>query len=231
MDNDIKAFELRVPELRKILSKRKGGWTLSTLDWEDVEIMLLTRLWHKFHLYDAEKGPLENWANTVISRAMYNLLRDNLFCYQRPCVASGPAGGLCVFNQGGDRCGFTTSGAQCSECPLYAKWQRKKESQYNIKASLPIEFHAQEVHNLQEDFFDIEAAKLVIDKKMIEQLDKVEGKIYVLLFVEHKSIEEVGKIMRYKKQRGSKISGYQVLKKLCTKFKEMAREIIQREEL
>jgi len=231
MESDLKAFEARVPELRSILAKRKSGWTLTTLAWEDVEMMLLARLWRQFHLYKPEKGPLENWSNRVISNEISNILRNNLYKFQRPCLASGPSGGLCAFNEGGDRCGFTSNGTQCNLCPLYLKWERKKQSLYNIKASLPIDFHVQEVHNLQEDFLDIEASKEIIDEKIIEQLDKHEAKIYVLLFIKNKSIEEVGKIMKYKRQGPNKIAGYQVLKKLIAKFKEMARDVISREGL
>jgi len=229
--DDLKAFEERVPELRAILARRKSGWTLTTLDWEDVESILLTRLWQKFSLYEPEKGPLENWANRLISRALSNLLRDLLYKQTKPCQAASPTGGSCAYNLGNERCGFTPSGNQCNECPLYKKWEQKKQSLYNIKSSLPLDYHAQEVQNLQEDFLDIEAAKLVIDQKIINQLDKKEAKVYVLLFIEHKSIEEVGKIMKYKKQGPNKIAGYQMLKKLCSKFKEMAREAIQTEDL
>lgn len=231
MMDDIKAFEARVPELRVIVAKRKNSWTVSTIEWADVEMILLTRLWQKFHLYDANKGPLENWANKLISRAISSLLRDHIFKFQRPCIASGPYGGMCAFNEGGDRCGFTSNGKQCKLCPLYLKWQKKKEALYNIKASLPIDYHVQEVHNLQEDFLDIDSAKAIIDEKILEQLDKHEAKIYILLFVEHKSIEEVSKIMKYRRQGTNKVGGYQVLKKLCIKFKDMAKEIIQRENL
>ncbi len=226
---DTQAFEQHVPELRRILARRKSSWTLTTLDWEDAESILLTHLWQKFHMYVPEKGPLENWANALISNQIKNLWRDHLYKWSRPCVASGASGGTCVFNQGNERCGFTESGIQCAECPLFARWQRKKEAQYNIKASLPLDYHAQEVQNIQEDFFDIDAAKIIVDEKMLEQLDKHEARIYVLLFIKHKSIEEVGKIMKYKKQ-GAKIAGYQVLKKLCTKFKQMAREIIEKQD-
>ncbi len=228
---DIKAFEARVPELRVILAKRKGSWTLTTLDWEDAEMILLAHLWSVFNEYKPEKGPLENWANRVISNRVRNLLRDNLYKWARPCISSGASGGMCAFNEGDDRCGFTRNGKQCSLCPLYLKWERKKQSLYNIKASLPIDYHVQEAHNIQEDFLDIEAAKSVIDEKIIEQLDKYEAKIYALLFIEHKSIEEVGKIMKYKRQGANKIAGYQVIKKLITKFKEMARGVIKCEDL
>jgi len=225
----MKDFEAHVPELRAILARRKSSWTLTTMDWDDVEMILLTRLWNKFHLYKIEKGPLENWANRLISRAISNMLRDNLYKYSRPCITSGPSGGMCVFNLADNACGYTPSGVKCAECPLYLKWMRKKESLFNIKASLPLDSHSQEVQNLQEDFLDVEAAKKIIDEKMMAQLNLHDAQIYKMLFIDHLSMEEVGKTMKYKTSTNSNVS--QVLRKLAVKFKLMAKVIIENEDL
>lgn len=229
MTGDIKAFEARVPELRVILSKRKGSWTLTTVDWEDIESILLARLWQKFHLYRPDKGPLENWANTVISRALSNLLRDSLMKWSKPCTSAGPYGGTCVFNQMGDGCSYTQSGIKCGQCKLYRRWQEKKESLYNIKASLPLEHHDMEVQNMQEDFLDIAAAKLKIDACVMSQLNSHDAKVYRLLFIDHLSMEEVSKRMKYKTQSNSKVG--QVLRKLVARFKELARAAIESEDI
>lgn len=229
MTGDIKAFEARVPELREILARRKSSWTLTTMDWDDVEMILLNRLWIKFAMYDPTKGPLENWANTVISRAISSLLRDLLYKWSKPCVTAGAYGGVCRFNLADNGCAYTLSKTKCGECKLYAKWQRKKEGMYNIKAGLPLDSHSQEVQNLQEDFIDVEAAKSVIDEKMLEQLDRHDGQIYRLLFIENLSMEEVGKRLKYKASSNSNVS--QVLRKLAARFKAMARDIISKEDL
>lgn len=229
MNKDIKAFEAHVPELRLILARRKSSWTLTTMEWDDVEMILLARLWNKFHLYEPEKGPLENWANKLISRAISNLLRDFLYKFSKPCITAGPSGGMCVFNLADNGCSYTPSKTKCSECKLYARWAKKKESLFNIKSSLPLDSHSQEVQNLQEDFLDIEAAKKVIDKKMLEQLNIHDGLIYKYLFIDHLSMEEVGKLMKYKTSNNSSVS--QVLRKLVIKFKQMTKTIIDNEDL
>lgn len=228
-EGNLKAFEARVPELRIILARRKNGWTLTTLPWEDVEMIILNRLWTKFHMYDPEKGPLENWANSVISRAKSNLLRDHLFKWCRPCVASNPSGGSCAFNQGADRCGFTSNGKQCNLCPLYAKWQKRKEQAFNIQSGLPLDTHSQEVQNLQEDFLDVEAAKCLVDARVMAQLNAHDANIYRMLFIEHMSMEDVGKKLKYKASSNSNIS--QVLRKLVTRFKQLAREAIKTDDI
>lgn len=221
-------FNELLPRIRVIVSKRRGSWTLSTLAWEDVESILITRIWQQLPMYDAAR-PFDNWANRLISNTLSNLLRDKLFKFSRPCVASGPSGGLCVFNEGGDRCGYTHSRMQCRECPLYAKWAHKKEAAHNINSSLPLEHHDMEVQNMQEDFFDIAVAKVKIDTHVMRQLNKHDAKVYRLLFIDNLSMEEVSKRMRYKTQSNSKVG--QVLRKLVTRFKELARAAIQSEDI
>jgi len=230
MISDVKAFEAKVPELKKILARRRSSWTLTTLDWEDVENILLTHLWQKFHLYDSKKGPIQNWANTVISSQLKNLLRNNLYRWSKPCITASPSGGNCKFNEGGGSCSYTKSGKQCDECPLYARWLKKKAGLYNIKASLPLDYHDQEVQNTKmQDYVDFDSAKKVIDIKIMKQLNSHDAKIYRLLFIDHFSIEEVGKKMRYKKQGSNKVPGYQVIKKLIVKFKAIAKDILEKE--
>lgn len=221
-------FNDLLPRIRLIVNKRKGSWTLSTLAWEDVESILMTRIWQQLPLYDVSR-PFDNWANRLVSNTLSNLLRDRLFKFSRPCVASGPAGGLCFFNEGGDLCGYTESRKQCAECPLYARWQKKKEFAHNLQSSLPLESHAQEVHSPQNQFFDVAAAKPIIDHKVMAQLNKHEAKVYRLLFIDHLSMEEVSKRMRYKTQSNSKVG--QVLRKLVTRFKELARTAISETDL
>lgn len=222
---EMKAFEARVPELRVILARRRASWTLSTMAWEDVEVQLLTRLWQKWSLFRPDRGPLENWANTVISRALSNLLRDNLMKFSKPCSTAGAYGGQCVFNQAGDACGYTPSGLKCTECPLYKRWTVKKQAQYNINASLPLDTHIQEVQNTPSDFLDIEGIKPQIDAFIIKRLNKHDGKVYRLLYIDNKSVEEVAKRMKYKTPKSGRTS--QVIRKLVARFKDLARDAIE----
>mgnify|MGYP001560078143 CR=1 FL=1 len=86
-------FEQCVPEIKRIVWSRKGGWThVSLMEWQDVASLSVTRIWKQWHLYDP-KRPLENWANTVISNVFKNLKRDLRGRYDRPCVGGGKANG------------------------------------------------------------------------------------------------------------------------------------------
>jgi len=220
-------FEERLPEIEKIVDSRKSKWYLSTIAWEDVRQILLIRIFNKYHLYDGEKGEFIRWANRLITNAIRSLLRDNLYKYSRPCIQ----GRGCVYNLGEEFCSYTKSGKQCAECPLFAKWKNKKGNQYNVKQSLPLQNHIQEVNNIQHDFIEIDSAKVIIDEKMKETLKPYEYSIYKLIYIENKSEQEAGKILDYKKCNNSDIPGYQIIRKVKKRIVERAREIINEEGL
>jgi hypothetical protein len=132
----------------------------------------------------------------------------------------------CTYNLGCDNCGYTSSGKQCEECPLFANWKQKKEQQYNIKSSLSLEDHGDEVANVMTDFIDVNKSKEIIDSKIKEKLSVEEYKIYTLLFIQNKTMEEAGKILKLKRASSSHIPGYQNLLKVKKKIITVSRQII-----
>lgn len=224
-------FENSIDFIKSQIAKRKSTWRLtSVFDWEDVESMLLNRIYTKFHLYNSEKGPLEHWTNTVITSFIKNLLRDNLTKFIRPCIKS-QNGLSCVFNLGGTSCGYTKSGTQCGECKLYANWQSKKESQFNIKASLPLENHSQEINNKHGDFIDIEKAKKVIDEKIKSKLNRREKKIYRLLYIDFMTAQEASDFLVKENSKLYKGESYAKILEFQKKVIKLSKEIINQEDL
>ena len=221
------SFEERLPEIETIVDKRKNKWYLSTIPWEDVRQILIIKIFNKYHTYKEERALFEHWANRVITNQIKNLLRNNLYKYSRPCIQ----GGGCIYNMGDDNCSYTKSGKQCAECPLYARWQDRKENQYNIQQSLPLENHIQEINNIQTDFVEIERAKSIIDQKMKDFLKPHEYNIYSLIYIHHKSEREAGEILSYKKSKGNDIPGYQIIRKAKKKIVKYASIIIREEGL
>lgn len=219
---EVITFENQTDFIREQINKRKKKWFLSTLDWEDVEQLFMIHIWEKFHLYTPAKGKFENWVNTVISNYTINLLRDNLTKFTRPCLK-------CTKNLGGNFCEYTKSHTQCSECPLYAKWQRKKEAEYNIKASLPLENHSQEVNNKQSDFLDIEVSKKIIDEKINQKLNRREKKIYRMLYVDHLTPMEVSEELKKEKSKLYDPESYAKILQFQKKIIEMAKKVIKDE--
>jgi RNA polymerase sigma factor (sigma-70 family) len=213
-------FEEMIPAAMVEINKRRNGWTLSSMAFEDVSQVLLIRAFNKYHTFEPDKGEFSHWINRLISNALINLLRDNLQKFSRPCVQG------CQFNLGDNSCGYTSTGKQCEECPLYAKWKRKKEPEYNIKQGLSLDAHIQEVNNIQNDFIDIDEYKRLLDEKMPDYLTVQELRIYKLLFNEHKTPEEVGVILKFKSAANSNVSGYQTIHKARKKIVKMAKKII-----
>lgn len=216
-------FEERIPEIKRELERRRNKWTLSTLDYDDVIQIIISHIYVKYNTFNAKKGEFSHWVNRTISNQTKNLLRNHLTSFSRPCIQK------CNFNLGGDDCSFTSSGKQCAECPLYAKWEKKKKDHFNVKQTVSLCNHEQEVNNLPNDFSDLDGAKLIIDQKMKIRLNEDEYRIYKLLYIENIEPEQVGKILKYKKAKNSDIPGYQMLLKLKKKFIKIAKEIIKEE--
>ena len=215
----------------KQINRRRHKWTLSTYSFEDFRQDLLVHFWQKYEdKYDPEKAPLENWINSVISNQTKNALRNHLYKHAKPC-------GPCSYNQGGDACGYTPNGKQCAACPIFAKWQKRKEAQHNIKATLSLDApsHAQEVSNIQSDFTDYDAAMKRIHEVMLTQLTPFERRLYRLLIIRHvppaEASEKLKKVMKRKKLKEGEGVGYQALLQMLKTFRSMIVLVIQQEDL
>lgn len=217
-------FESQSTFIKEQINKRRSNWRLSTLDWDDAAQIIFIRIWQKWFLYDPEQK-LENWVNTVITNQIKNLLRDNLTKFSRPCVQK------CIFNLGGNACGYTKSGLQSNECPKYAEWQKKKEAQFNIKASLPLENHTQEVNNKQSDFLDIKSAKEVIDIKIKPRLNRRERKLYKVLYIDNMTAQEACEFLKQEESKIYEPESYAKILEFQKKVISISKKIIQEEDL
>ncbi len=230
-------FEQAYPEINRIVQSRRGAWTyLSLMEWSDVSAILIERVWAKWGTFNPERGPLENWVNTLVSRALMNLRRDLLLRWSRPCVGGWNARGkTCVHNLGGDSCEITKSHKQCEQCPIYADWKKAREHQLHIKSTVALDNHAQEVSNLQEDFCDYEGIKATLDAWMRRELTQWEYKLYHALYVRHispsETSEELQALVKTWKRapRADEQYNYQFILTKQRWFKELMKEILRRE--
>lgn len=230
-------FVQQIPIIEEQTKRRRPRWTLHSYPFEDV-IQDITI--HACEKYDSPTGGFRpelcrkndtselcflKWINRLISRQMANILRNHYSKWQRPCIK-------CAFNTGDGSCSKTPSRRQCDECtlPEYRKWLKSKQSQFNIQQTLPLENHSQEVENYQGDFFDVAAAKKIVDAKMKERLTKYEWRVYRMLYIQHKSETEVGIILKLKKV-GRTSPGYQRILSLRKHFATIARQIVEEENL
>lgn len=219
-------FETLIKQVEAQIDKRRGSWKLTAVAWEDVRQMIMTRAWVQYPLFHPEKGEFSHWLSRLITNAMTNILRDNHGIYSKPCILG------CVFNTGDSTCSKTRSGRQCSECPIYRDWEKRKLDHFNVKQTLPLETHEQEVNSIQGDFLDMEGAKTVIDEKIRLKLTRQEWRIYRLIYIQGKTEHEAGKALGYKRKPGSKLApGYLTLLNARHKFVVLAKQIIEDENL
>lgn len=231
-------FEASLPEINRILQSRRSAWTYTSVSpWEDVSQEILKRLIEKWDKFDPNKGPLENWLNRFISNAIQNEKRDRGGNrWQRPCVGGGRSNGRsCTFNTGGDTCSYTKSGKQCTECPLYAEWAKSRQHQFNIKSTVALENHAQEVSNTQGDFFDVAAVEQEMHRQMKENLTQWEYRLYHCLYIQHLSASETGTVLeavvkQWKRApREEEQFSYQFILSKQRWFKELMYDCLKRE--
>lgn len=223
-------FEEAYPQIKKIVWSRKGAWTyISLMEWQDVSAILIERVWTKWETFKPDKGPLENWVNTVVTRALLNLRRDLLLRWSRPCLKG------CTHNLGGDSCEVTKSRTQCAECPLYADWEKTRKHQFNIKSTVALENHSQEVSNMPHESFDVEAMKTLVDGQMKANLTTWEYRVYHSLYVRHlkpaKVSEELQALVKTWKRAPREDEGttYQFVLTKQRWFRELMFSILKRE--
>ncbi len=229
-------FKLHLEEIQTLIAKRRHKWrATSIMEWEDVASQLLTRCFRQLHHYDTTK-PLDRWVNKLISHAMMNMLRDNVFKLAAPCT-SGQAPGFstgssygrgCACYLGAGRCAWTKSGVPDTTCSFYASWLQKKHTKFAISTPLSIENHVDEYHSTQDDFLDIEAAKKVIDENIKKRLTKEEYRVYIYLYVKHLSMEETMKKLGFKKNDQK---NYMRVRNISILIKETAKAIVSEQSL
>lgn len=228
------SYEESFDKINTELRKRRPKWFLNSITWfdfEDVCQIIRAHIYAKWHQWDQSR-PLEPWVNRIISNQMKNILRNHYSNFVRPCLQ-------CPFNQSsnsnseaiGSACGFTKSGLQSAECPLYAKWEKTKKAAYDIKMAVAIEAEEGTVLQLKENYFNIDYATEKLHKEMKVYLPEKQFFIYKLLFIDNKEDEEVAKILGYKSNEKNRKAGYKQIKNLRKKFKEQAILLIKKRDI
>lgn len=220
-------FEERYPEILMWIEKRRRGIDLATIDWPDIRQTILIRISQQYHVYNPAQSEFSHWVNTVITNTIRNIWRDHLAGFSRPCI-TGKGG--CVENMGNNLCRRTPSGLQCSECPAYAEWEKRKGNHHAIRLPLPLDNHSQEVHSAPSDFIDINSREKLIHQKMRDRLTRTEWRVYRAIVINHKSEQEVAVELGFRRRRkGDKARmyhGYSVILAMKKKFVACARQII-----
>tara|TARA_Y100000592_G_C5454780_1_gene310766 strand:+ start:313 stop:1032 length:720 start_codon:yes stop_codon:yes gene_type:complete len=217
------------------LKKRRGKWFLNSVSWidfDDVCQIIRAHIYKKWEQWDQSRA-LEPWLNRIISNQLKNILRNNYSNFSRPCLN-------CPFNQSkisgesdvpGELCGFTPSGLQCNECPLYAKWEKTKKHAYDIKMAVSIEACSAESFMSGSQTFDIDEALIKLNKELKKVLNDKQYTIYKMLFIENKTEEEVAKKMGYRTNEKGRKAGYKQIKNLKKTFKQKILSILEKKDI
>jgi hypothetical protein len=188
-------FEESLPQIDSEIAKRRHKWTLTSLpsmDYEDVSQIIRIHIYNKWHLYDSTK-PLGPWLNTIISHQIKNLIRNNYSNYSRPCLKCDAAV---------DNTGCKIYGEQCSKCPMYEYWQKRKAPAVHIKMPVSIELHANEVNAMFVDTTDVLRHAEALHKRMKQILKPIEYQVYEGLFILHEDEMIVAKKLGYSHEKG-----------------------------
>lgn len=191
-------FDEAVPIIDELLSKRRSRWYLQVndIDYDDACQIIKTHIFRKFDQYDPKK-PFEPWANTIISNQTRNIVRNNLKNLQKPCDGC-PWNLENKENSKGLTCSYTSSGEQCAECPLFARWSGAKKYGWNIRTASSLESMNDSGVEFTEDNsgFDVDAAMGQLDDILKQKLSKHDYKAYRLLFIdnvpEEVALEQLG---------------------------------------
>lgn len=210
-------FEENAEAIIKEIEKRRGKWRLESikhLDFDDVKQEIFIHIWSKWEQYDPEK-PLLNWVNRVITHQMINKIRNHYGIFARPCIS-------CDMNQGGDSCSYTKSKVQCSECPLYREWEKKKKSAYEIALAKELDYHPSEYSYDQDDEIDYIGFLERNELKIKEEINPTAHKIYRYIFIEGHTEEEAAIHM------GFKVGANNKTHKQISNYIKKIREILKR---
>lgn len=216
----IKTFEEVLPEIIILVNKHRHKWHLTSVpsvSWEDVTQILLNHLYIKFHLFDQSRS-LGAWVNQVCHNRLINVLRDHYSGFARPCLR-------CPHHQGDNLCSLY--GEVTEKCDLYLAWAKGKRAKYNINIPLPMENHINECQSIKSENIDIEKTGLLLHAKMKTVLKPLEYLIYKELFINHKSEEEVGKMLKLKSREPGRNPGYARVNQIKKLIMIQVRKVLQ----
>lgn len=205
--NERPKFEDCLPLIDAEIAKRRHKWNLSSISWmdyDDVAQIIRIHIFKKWGQYQPTR-PLAPWLNTIITNQIRNLIRNHYSNFARPCLR-------CAAAVDGDKCSIYEM--QCSDCPLFAHWQKRKQPATHVKIPVSIENHAHEVHSIFDDSIDVTRHVQAVHDKMKEILKPIEWQVYEGLFVLHKEETEIARQLGYVSNERGRDPGYKQMKNI-----------------
>jgi len=230
-----KKFEEMYEVIDQIIKKRQMKWKLKAIAWfdfQDIEQMIKLHIYNKWHLWDQSRA-IEPWINRIVTNQLRNIIRNNYSSFAKPCLS-------CSFNQNKtsldkgieDSCGFTPSKKQCSECPLFAKWEKTKKSAYDLKIPVSLENHKNYHLNIkQADSVDFLNAENKLHSLMKANLNDKYFFIYKMFFIDCLTDDEVAKFLKFRTSEKGRKAGYKQIKNLKKLLYLKAKQILEEHDI
>jgi len=226
MSNPV-AYEDKSDDIDLILKKYRAKWQLDAITWMDYDDVCQTirlHIFNKWHLWDQTK-PFAPWAATVASNQIKNMIRNNYSNYARPCLR-------CEHFLGGDGCGLLSNHIQGPQCPLYAKWMKKKANAFNLKMPVPIENASGLSEIYIEEHIDMSKSQERMHEAIMAELSPKHALIYRRLFMDGSSHEDVAKEFGFKADSDPrKTKRYKHISNLKKRFYDIGRRVISEQEI
>lgn len=222
----MKEYEDYSDEIDELLEKSRGKWQLKAISWmcfDDVKQIIRAHIYKKWHLYD-QKQPFGSWCRTVISNQISNLIRNHYSNFARPCLK-------CPYFMGEEECGWTKSGEQDASCEDYKKWLEKKKPAYDVKLPVSIEGQQYASEASLYENFDYEESSRKLHIKVKERLtNDRQREIYHMLYIDNATEKEVAERFGFKRD-SKKIKRYKQIQNLRKTFTEIAKDVLEEEDI
>lgn len=194
-------YEEKIPALQELIRSRKqkyGKLLPPSMDFEDVENILLLHFFKKWHLWDQAR-PFNNWANRVISHQIINIIRNNYVSFQKPDDS-------------------------CSE-EEFKRWEKAQNKSIKAPTSLDhLEFFVGETADESVDYqFAVDKLK----SEMRKSFDARMYRAFEMIYFENVSDDEVAKFLKSKTTEAGRKAGYRWLAIIKKRFKVRILEIIE----
>ncbi len=182
-------YDIIIQEINK--KSHKWRYQISYMDFNDVRSKIIIHIFKKWDKYDHTK-PLHNWINKIISNQMFNIARDNYTIHLSPCSS-------CACNLGSQKCEIYGK-TESPDCPLYEKWEKEKQSSFNINVPVSMENHSNEVNSKLCTNLDFDGLLNEVKEKAKIVLTKKEYILFDLLYLQKVNEKIITKKLHSKNQ-------------------------------
>ena len=214
-------FEDCIEIIDQEIYKHRRKWQLSSIAWmdfEDIAQIIRIHIYNKWSMYDPKQSLLP-WISVIISNQLRNLVRNVYSSHAKPCLQCAAAesenGCLLYYNQG-------------VSCPIYKRWFENKKNAHDISIPLSIENHLHEVNDINGHFLNFDIASERLHNHMRTKLKKREWIVYDLLYIQHKTEDDIAYKLGYKTTEKGRTAGYNTIriirKNIITKVKQALNE-------